>query len=182
MKQVLFSFLALVFSASLMAQKTSDNVAKFKSETIDLGKLKVGNPTTATFYVSNIGSEPLIIEQANPTCGCTISNYTKEPIAAGKSGEINATYNAAGLGTFEKHLTVKFAGVDDIKSITIKGEVLSAEDYAKLSGKTVAPTTTTTETKVSKNGDVKTKADVKNSTGKKIKKTKTKTSVASVKS
>ncbi|HMJ47030.1 MAG TPA: DUF1573 domain-containing protein [Ferruginibacter sp.] len=177
MKQLLFSFLALVFSTSLMAQKTADNIAKFKSETIDLGKLKVGNPTTATFYVSNIGSEPLIIEQANPTCGCTISNYTKEPIAVGKSGEINATYNAAGLGTFEKHLTVKFAGTNDIKSITIKGEVLSAEDFAKLSGNK-----TTTETTVNKDGDVKTKTEVRTPAGKKVKKTKTKTSVAAVKS
>src|SRR3954466_12464606 len=121
MKKLLFSLTALALSTFAFAQagKKADEVAKFKSETIDLGKLKQGNPTTATFTVANIGNEPLIIEQANPTCGCTISNYTKEPIPAGKNGEINATYNAAGLGAFEKHLTVKFAGVDEIKSITI---------------------------------------------------------------
>jgi Protein of unknown function (DUF1573) len=70
---------------------------------------------------------PNIIEQANPTCGCTISDYTKAPIAPGKSGYISATYNAAGVGHFDKHLTVKFAGVDDLKSITISGDVVSAE-------------------------------------------------------
>ena len=175
MKQLLFSVLALACSTAIIAQnKKSDDVAKFKTEVIDLGKLKINNATTATFYVSNIGTEPLIIEQANPTCGCTISNYTKEPIAAGKNGEINATYNAAGLGTFEKHLTVKFAGTSDIKSITIKGEVLSAADYAKLNGKT------STETTVKKNGDIKTKTEVKTPDSKK--KIKTKTSVASAKS
>ena len=45
---------------------------------------------------------------------------------------IKATYNAKNLNAFEKHLTVKFAGADDMKSITIKGEVLSAEDFAKV--------------------------------------------------
>ena len=50
----------------------------------------------------------------------------------GKAGEIKATYNAASIGAFEKHMTVKFAGVEEVKSITIKGEVLSESDFSKL--------------------------------------------------
>ncbi len=160
MKKVFLALMAFGISTALFAQKKAADVAKFQSETIDLGKIKQANPTTATFSVANIGTEPLIIEQANPTCGCTISNYTKEPIAAGKSGEINATYNAAGLGAFEKHLTVKFAGVDEVKSITIKGEVLSADDYAKLKGGTTTTTTATTTTTTTKASDTKTVAAV----------------------
>lgn len=134
MKQILFAVFALILSVGAFAQKKADEVAKFTSETIDLGKIEQGNPTAATFSVTNISGEPLIIEQANPTCGCTISDYTKEPIASGKTGTIKATYNAAGIGHFEKHLTVKFAGTDDIKNITIKGDVLSKDDYAKYKG------------------------------------------------
>jgi hypothetical protein len=132
MKKLLLSLMALGTLTLAFAQgKKADDVAKFDSETIDLGKIKQGNPTTATFKVKNISSEDLLIEQANPTCGCTISNYTKEPISAGKYGEINATYNAAAIGSFEKHLTVKFAGTDEVKSITIKGQVFSAEEFDK---------------------------------------------------
>lgn len=151
MKKLFFSIAALTLTAVSFAQtgKKAADVAKFKTETIDLGKIQQGNPTTAVFSVANIGSDPLIIEQANPTCGCTISDYTKEPIANGKAGTIKATYNAANVGAFEKHLTVKFAGVDEVKSITIKGEVLTKEDFAKLSttdaatAKPVATTETT---------------------------------------
>ena len=154
MKKLLFSITALTLSTVLFAQdaatKKAADIAKFKTETIDLGKIQQGNPSTATFSVVNIGKEPLIIEQANPTCGCTISNYTKEPIAIGKVGEIKATYNAANIGAFEKHLTVKFAGVSEIKSITIKGEVLSKDDYAKLPN-----------ANVDKKTEVKPAADVK---------------------
>ena len=75
-----------------------------------------------------------IRDRANPTCGCTIGDYTKSPIAPGQNGEIKATYNAVGVGHFEKRLTVKFAGADDMKSITIKGDVLTKEEYAKLNG------------------------------------------------
>ena len=134
MKQIILSLTALLCTSALFAQpavKTVADVAKFTVESIDLGKIKVGNPTTAVFTVTNISKDPLIIEQANPTCGCTISNYTKEPIAPGKTGTINATYNAAGVSHFDKHLTVKFAGVDEIKSITLSGDVMAAEDYDK---------------------------------------------------
>lgn len=127
MKKILFAVAALVISAGVFAQKKSDDVAKFKTETIDLGKLKQNNPQPAVFEVTNIGKEDLLIEQANPTCGCTIGEYTKTPIKPGEIGYIKATYNAKNLGMFEKHLTVKFGGCDDMKSITIKGEVLADE-------------------------------------------------------
>lgn len=131
MKKLFLSFAALTFSAMLFAQKTAADVAKFASETIDLGKVKQGVPATATFVVTNVGTEPLIIEQANPTCGCTMGDYTKAPIAPGKTGTITATYNAAAANHFDKHLTVKFAGVDELKSITITGDVLAAEEFDK---------------------------------------------------
>lgn len=124
MKKMIFTLAAFVITSVAVAQKKVDDVVKFTSETINLGKLKVGNPSTATFEVTNIGNEPLIIETANPTCGCTIGDYTKAPIMKGKQGKITATYNAAAVGPFTKTMTVKFAGIDEVKSITITGEVL----------------------------------------------------------
>jgi hypothetical protein len=131
MKKLLFSLFVAALALPVLAQNTPDKVAKFKTEIIDLGKIEQGSPTTATFYFSNISNAPLIIEQANPTCGCTIGDYTKAPIAKGKEGWIKATYNAAAIGAFDKKMTVKFAGVDGFKDIIIKGEVLSKEEYAK---------------------------------------------------
>jgi len=139
MKKFLFPVAALFLSTVVLAQKKIADVAKFKSETIDFGKIKQGVPAKGTFTVTNIGKEPLIIEQANPTCGCTISDYTKEPIAPGKTGIINATYNAASLNHFDKHLTVKFAGIDEIKSITFTGDVVAAEEFEKLSKTAAVP-------------------------------------------
>jgi hypothetical protein len=131
MKKILLSIAVFVCSTAVFAQKKIADVAKFASETIDFGKIKQGVPQKGTFTVTNISKEPLIIEQANPTCGCTISDYTKEPIAPGKTGVINATYNAAAMGHFDKHLTVKFAGIDEIKQITFTGDVLTAEEFEK---------------------------------------------------
>ena len=152
MKKLLLSFTALALTTGLFAQeattstqaapkKTADDVAKFKSETIELGKIIQNNPSPGIFEVTNISKEPLLIEQANPTCGCTISDYTKTPIAPGEVGTIKATYNAKNIGMFEKHLTVKFAGVDGMKSITIKGEVIADPNAPAATAPAAAPAT-----------------------------------------
>ena len=123
MKNVLIIALAL-FSTTAFAQKKADDVAKFKVETYDFGKIKQNVPVTATFEVTNVGNEPLIIDQAQPSCGCTVSDYTKAPIAPGKTGTIKATFNAAAMGPINKQITVKFAGIDDVK--------FSKEEFIKM--------------------------------------------------
>ncbi|MEO6220027.1 MAG: DUF1573 domain-containing protein [Ginsengibacter sp.] len=165
MKKILFAILAFT-SVSLFAQKKADNIAKLDVQTYDLGRVKQGVPATATFVVTNIGSEPLLIEQASPTCGCTISDYTKSEIAPGKTGYIKATYNAANLGHIDKTLTVKFAGADDIKSIKLTGDVLEAAAYDKeMANKSAKP-----------------KSDAAATSTKKVKKEKKTTAVTSSKS
>lgn len=155
MKKLLLAVLVLS-SSTLFAQKKADDIAKINVETYDLGKVKQNVPATATFVVTNIGKEDLLIAQANPTCGCTISDYTKSPIAPGKTGVIHATYNAANLGHIDKTLTVKFDGADDIKFIKLTGEVLDSTAYAKamtdgqIKKPESAATTTTTSKKTKK--------------------------------
>ena len=169
MKKLFFAFSALVLSAGAFAQTKSDDVAKIQVETIDLGKIPQGVPAVSTFIVTNIGKTDLIIESANPTCGCTVGDYTKSPIKPGQTGKITATFNVAAVGPIDKHMNVKFAGADDTKSIGFKGEVLTAEDYAKLKGS--SPSTVKTTTKVV----TPNKTVVTNVKSKKGKKTKIKT-------
>jgi hypothetical protein len=153
MKRIMTAFLALA-AGTVMAQTTATttatdaqkkkvaDVAKFDKETFDFGKIPQNKPATATFTVTNISKDPIVIEQANPTCGCTISDYTKTPIAPGQTGTIHATYNAAAVGAIHKTLTVKIAGIDEIKSISLAGEVIGAD--AGTTTPTVAPVQATT--------------------------------------
>ena len=130
MKTLLIAILAFS-TAAVTAQKKANDVAKLDNETYDFGKVEQGVPATATFTVTNIGSEPLMIENASPSCGCTVSDFTKTEIAPGKTGYIKATFNAANLGVINKSVTVKFVGIDDVKSIKLTGEVLDKDAYAK---------------------------------------------------
>ena len=128
MKRLLLA-VAILTSTSLFAQKKADDIAKLNVSTYDFGKIKQNTPATAEIVVTNISTDPLLIEQATPSCGCTVSDYTKTPIAPGKTGTIKATYNAAALGQFDKTLTVKFAGADDVKFVKLTGDVLAAAAY-----------------------------------------------------
>ena len=125
MKQLIVLMLAVVSASTAIAQTKVADVAKFKSQTIDLGKVVQDEPVTATFEITNISTKPLVIEQANPSCGCTIADFTKEPIAPGKTGFVKATYNAASTGGFVKTITVKFTGVAETLAITLTGEVMA---------------------------------------------------------
>lgn len=131
MKKVFLAALILSTS-SLFAQKKADDIAKLNVETFDFGNVKQNVPAKATIVVTNIGTDPLLIEEARPSCGCTVSDYTKTPIAPGKTGTINATFNSVILGHIDKTLTVKFAGADDVKFVKLTGEVLTAAAYDSL--------------------------------------------------
>lgn len=126
MKLLLSAFLSFIIIHVATAQTNAPAETlkfKFNSETVDLGKAKVGNPVTATFTFTNTSNEDLVIETVTPGCGCTKSDYTKEPIKPGKTGSITATYNAAQVGNFSKKVYVKFLGIEKQQELTIIGIV-----------------------------------------------------------
>ncbi len=140
MKRIfLATVLSLAFSTAIFAQTKFADVARLEQDVIDQGKIKQNSPVPAKFVVVNTSNAPIIIEQANPTCGCTVSDYTKTPIAPGQSGYVMATFNAANPGHFTKVLHMKLAGVDEMKDITIQGDVLTPEDFDKANGTAPAP-------------------------------------------
>lgn len=65
---------------------------KFEDTTFDFGEIKQDSENKKVFTFTNTGSEPLIIENAKGSCGCTVPNYPKEPVAPGETGEIEVVY------------------------------------------------------------------------------------------
>ena len=65
---------------------------KFKEETHDFGSVKQDTENAFAFEFTNTGVEPLVIENAKGSCGCTVPNYPKEPIMPGESATIDVVY------------------------------------------------------------------------------------------
>jgi hypothetical protein len=90
----------------------------------DFGKIKLKVPATATFTFENTCEMPVVITNVRSSCGCTVANYTKEPVKPGESGQVSATYNSARVGAFMKSVTVTMDGLPQPIMLKIKGEVV----------------------------------------------------------
>lgn len=80
--------------------------AAWANETHEFGEIPQGVPVTHVFKVVNEGNKPLEISRVKPTCGCTATNYSKDPIAPGEEGYVEATYEAKNIGFFSKTVAV----------------------------------------------------------------------------
>lgn len=90
----------------------------------NFGKIKVNKPVNHTFTFTNTGSEPLVITSVKASCGCTVAEYSKDPIPANGEGFVKATYNAANKGVFNKTVTIIANTEQSEVVLTIKGEVV----------------------------------------------------------
>ena len=125
MKKLLFITMLLVCGlTTAMAQKPAE--IKFDKVTHNFGKFSEKEPwVSCTFFFQNVGEQPLVINQAIASCGCTVPEYTKEPVQPGKQGQIKVTYNGTGkaLGHFKKSITVRTNGAIELTRLYIEGDM-----------------------------------------------------------
>src|ERR1700744_6731669 len=127
MKKLILLASTALLTIGVFAQdqaKKAEDVVKFKELTYDFGKIKQGSPVTHDFDFTNISTNPVIIESATASCGCTTPVKPEGAIQGGKSDVIKAGFNAAAVGPFNKSIYVKVAGVQMPLTLHITGEVL----------------------------------------------------------
>jgi hypothetical protein len=126
MKQIIF-FLTAILLATIVAPAQDDAAASLSvsEESYDFGTIKEnGGKVSHTFVVKNDGAKPLVITRVIASCGCTTPDWTKEPIAPGKTGEILVTYDPQGRpGPFAKTVSIYSNGKKGSQVITVRGEV-----------------------------------------------------------
>ena len=73
----------------------------------DFGTIKEGQVVEYTYKFRNTGEAPLIIQNAQPSCGCTVPDWSKEPIPVGGTGFIKASFDSNGKPNIQnKTITV----------------------------------------------------------------------------
>jgi hypothetical protein len=133
MKKLFFT-LTLVFAALLGQQAVAQTGAKieFNKETHDYGTIKNGADGACVFEFKNTGDSPLIISNAKGSCGCTVPEWPKEPIAPGAKGSIKVKYDTMRTGEINKSVTITSNAVNAAdKVVFIKGTVLAPETPAE---------------------------------------------------
>lgn len=127
MKHTIFILAALLISICTISAQEKQAVISTKETTYDFGTIKEADGKVAhTFVIENSGDGPLVMTRVIASCGCTTPEWTKEPIAPGKTGNVKITYNPAGRpGAFVKTISIYSNGKKGSYILTIKGKVES---------------------------------------------------------
>ena len=104
---------------------TAGNFPKmeFANTVHDFGNIVGGTPQEHKFTFKNTGNAPLVIVDAKSTCGCTVPEFTKEPVAPGATGELLVKFNGSGKNQVSKTVTITANTAAGKELVTIKAFV-----------------------------------------------------------
>ena len=92
----------------------------------DFGVIEKESPVTTIFTVKNTGDNPLTINDAKASCGCTVPRKPEKPILPGETGELEVTFtskpNQAGQN-ITKTVTITANIPGSTQTVTIKAKV-----------------------------------------------------------
>jgi hypothetical protein len=168
MTKTLLLALGLAFAGGYSAQaqtaapaaKADGPQIKVMEDKYDFGTIKQGDIVDHVFKFKNVGNKPLVISNIGVSCGCTVPDWSKEPVMPGKTGTLSAKFNSAGkMGMQTKVLTIESNSAAGASTATLTGNVVEA---TAASAATDVNTTDAGKQKM-KDGDAKLKAKVKKS-------------------
>jgi len=107
--------------------KQNEGAAKLNFDRLehDFGKITQGDVVETTFTFKNTGLNDLIITNATSTCGCTVPEWPKQPIAPGAEESIKVKFNSAGKSNkVTKTITLTTNTANGKESVVIKTEIM----------------------------------------------------------
>ena len=110
-------------------------IMTFEESEFDFGTIEGGTAVEHVFKFTNTGTAPLVIVDAKSSCGCTVPEYTKEPVAAGETGELLVKFNGSGKNQVSKTVTITANTAKGKEALVIKAFV-NAKEGAVVPGTT----------------------------------------------
>jgi hypothetical protein len=111
-------------SPSFLEEGTQAHI-QFETTNHDYGTIEQNANGSYSFKFVNTGKEPLIIQNVQSSCGCTVASRPNAPILPGDSSEISVKYDTRRLGVFHKNITVSSNADNASIVLNIKGEVVA---------------------------------------------------------
>lgn len=122
MKKLLFTLVGVMFFA---VASFGQGKLKFNKMIHDFGNIPQGwIIATYTFEVTNTGTAPVVITNAQASCGCTTPEWSKDPIMPGVTKTIKVGYTTNTPNAFNKTITVISNAENATEVLRIKGVVV----------------------------------------------------------
>ncbi len=121
-------YLFILFLGSTLLTIAPSRVEWLVPKEHDFGDIPRNEPVTVDFKFINTSDEPLFIDNVRTTCGCTATNWSEAPVAAGDTSSIIITYNAKKKGYFRKKAKVYLDGQRKAEILYVEGYVVDLDD------------------------------------------------------
>jgi len=97
----------------------------FGTTDYNFGRVYEGEIVGWYFKYKNLGTDNLLVYNVTASCGCTVPEYSKEPLAPGMEGEIKVVFDTNGRsGHQQKSVNVETNGKPGSTELKITAEVL----------------------------------------------------------
>ena len=91
----------------------------------NFGTIIHGESVYYTFRFKNTGEAPLIIQGVRASCGCTVPEWSKDPIGLGQESQIDVEFNSKGKkGQQKKKITITANTIPNKIDLMLEGEVI----------------------------------------------------------
>lgn len=103
-------------------------VFTFETENHEFGEIKQGDKVSFDFKFKNTGKSSLIISSVSATCGCTVPEYSKDPVNPGAEGIVKVSFNSEGKsGMTSKTVTILANTIPNTKVLTISADIITPQ-------------------------------------------------------
>ena len=129
MKRTLICIYAL---AAVAVSATAQPRFSSNKETHNFGQIEWKHPVSVQYVITNTGDQPLVLTDVDPSCACSVAQWTQTPIAPGEKGKIVVDFDAKALGHFDKSIAVYSNAQPNLAYLHFTGEVVrEIKDFTK---------------------------------------------------
>jgi hypothetical protein len=127
--KIIFPFILAVLLATVVTGQPVKPSINLTEKEFNFGTVKeTDGVITHDFRFTNTGKAPLIINEVKSSCGCTVPEWTREPVLPGKSGTISVSFNPGKQsGTISKSIQINSNADVPQVTIQVKGVVIPAQ-------------------------------------------------------
>ena len=126
---LIFGVFVVFYAFAQEEAKVDGPVITFEEKSHDFGDITQGEKVEHIFQFENTGTSPLIITNVQTTCGCTATEWPREPIPPGETGKIKVNYDSTGrFGRQNKIVSIVSNAISPLNQVKITTNVLPAGD------------------------------------------------------
>ena len=126
---LIFGFFVVFCAFAQEEQALADGpIITFEEASFDFGDIYQGDKVEHVFKLENTGTQPLIITNVQTTCGCTATEWPREPVMPGETASLKVDFNSAGKsGRQNKVISIISNATSPINQVKIVTNVLPAK-------------------------------------------------------